>query len=41
MSHYIQSLPDGWTIYVWIVVAAMILIASVFFLRWAAKNVGL
>jgi nitrogen fixation-related uncharacterized protein len=38
MKQFIENLPDGWTIYVWIVVAAGILIAAVFGLRWAAKN---
>ncbi len=38
MKNFIENLPDGWTIYVWIVVAAGILIAAVFGLRWAAKN---
>lgn len=38
MKEFIENLPDGWTIYVWIVVAAGILIAAVFALRWAAKN---
>ena len=38
MSEFFQNLPDGWTIYVWLVVAAMILIAAGFMLRWAAKN---
>ncbi len=38
MSEFIESLPDGWTIYVWMVAAAAILIAAAFFFRWAAKN---
>ncbi|MDH5693864.1 MAG: hypothetical protein OEZ47_12245 [Gammaproteobacteria bacterium] len=38
MSEFFQNLPDGWTIYLWLVVAAMILIAAGFALRWAAKN---
>lgn len=38
MSEFVENLPDGWTIYVWLVVAAMILIAAAFMLRWAAKN---
>lgn len=38
MTEYIQSLPDGWTIYVWMVAAAAILIAAAFFLRWAVNN---
>lgn len=38
MTDFIQNLPDGWTIYLWLVVAAGILIAAGFMLRWAAKN---
>lgn len=38
MIEYIQNLPDGWTIYVWLVMAAFILIAAAYFMRWAAKN---
>jgi nitrogen fixation-related uncharacterized protein len=38
MSHYLQSLPDGWSIYLWLVFACAILVTAVFFLRWAAKN---
>lgn len=38
ISTFVENLPDGWTIYVWLVVAAMILIAAGFMLRWAAKN---
>jgi len=29
---------DGWTIYIWLISGAMILIAVVFGIRWAAKN---
>lgn len=38
MTDFIENLPDGWTIYLWLVVAAGILIAAGFMLRWAAKN---
>lgn len=38
MAHYLQSLPDGWSIYLWLVVACAILVTAVFFLRWASKN---
>ena len=38
MREWIESLPDGWTIYVWMVVGAGILIAVVIGLRWAARN---
>ena len=38
MSEFIENLPDGWTIYLWLVVAAIILILAAYMLRWAAKN---
>jgi len=38
MADFIENLPDGWTIYLWLVVAAFILVAAAFMLRWAAKN---
>lgn len=38
MAEYLQNLPDGWTIYVWLVVAAVILLVAAYFIRWAAKN---
>lgn len=38
ISNFVESLPDGWTIYLWLVVAAFILIGAGFMLRWAAKN---
>lgn len=38
MTEFAENLPDGWTIYLWLVVAALILIAAGFMLRWAAKN---
>jgi nitrogen fixation-related uncharacterized protein len=31
-------LIDGWTIYLWLVVGAMILVAVVFGIRWAMRN---
>lgn len=38
MAEFFQNLPDGWTIYLWLVVAALILIGAGVALRWAAKN---
>jgi len=38
VKEYIQSLPDGWTIYLWMVAAAAILIGAAFLLRWGFKN---
>ena len=34
----LDKLPDGWTIYVWLVAGALIIIASIIALRWAKKN---
>lgn len=38
MSEYLNSLEDGWTIYLWLVAGVMIIIASLIAIRWAAKN---
>lgn len=38
MREFVENLPDGWTIYIWMVVAAFMLIGAVIALRWAAKN---
>ncbi len=38
MKEFVESLPDGWTIYLWMIFAAGILIAAGFMLRCAAKN---
>lgn len=38
MREFIETLPDGWTIYLWMIAAAGILIAAAFGLRWASKN---
>lgn len=35
---FFESLGDGWTIYLWLVVGAMIIAACVYWIRWAAKN---
>jgi len=32
------ELQDGWTIYIWLISGACILIAAVFGIRWAARN---
>lgn len=38
MGNYIESLPDGWTIYLWLVIGAMIILAVIYWIRWGAKN---
>lgn len=36
--NYINSLPDGWTIYVWLIAGAMIVVTVIFAIRWAIHN---
>ncbi len=38
MNETIQSLPDGWTIYIWLVTGVLIIIGVIVAIRWAAKN---
>ena len=35
---FFNQLQDGWTIYLWLVAGAAIIVASVVAIRWAAKN---
>jgi nitrogen fixation-related uncharacterized protein len=35
---FFQNLEDGWTIYLWLVAGVLIILASLYALRWAAKN---
>ncbi|MEJ1958765.1 MAG: hypothetical protein WDM70_04375 [Nitrosomonadales bacterium] len=35
---YFESLGDGWTIYLWLVIGAIIIAACVYWIRWAARN---
>lgn len=35
---FFESLGDGWTIYLWLIIGAIIIIACVYWIRWAAKN---
>jgi nitrogen fixation-related uncharacterized protein len=35
---FINSLGDGWTIYLWLVVGALIIAACIYGLRWASRN---
>ena len=35
---FLNNLEDGWTIYLWLVAGAGIIIASIVAIRWAAKN---
>jgi hypothetical protein len=38
ITSYFNSLGDGWTIYLWLVAGGMIILASIYGIRWAAKN---
>ena len=35
---FLNSLEDGWTIYLWLVAGAGIVIAAIIAVRWAARN---
>ncbi len=36
--NYLQTLGDGWSIYLWLVVGASIILVSIFGIRWAWAN---
>ena len=38
IASYFSSLGDGWTIYLWLVAGGLIILASIYGIRWAAKN---
>lgn len=35
---YLESLGDGWSIYLWLIVGAAIIVVSLFAMRWAWRN---
>jgi len=35
---FLNNLEDGWTIYLWLVAGAGIIIAAIIAIRWASKN---
>lgn len=37
-NEFLNSLPDGWTIYLWLFYGALIIIASLVWMRWGANN---
>lgn len=37
-SNFLNSLPDGWTIYLWLVVGGMIILAVIYWIRWGLNN---
>jgi len=38
MADFLNSLEDGWTIYLWLIAGAMIVLAAIYWVRWAARN---
>ncbi len=38
MSEFLNSLGEGWTIYIWLVSGVLIVIAAMIGMRWAYKN---
>jgi nitrogen fixation-related uncharacterized protein len=38
MASFFENLPDGWTIYLWLIIGAMIIMAVVYWIRWGMKN---
>ncbi len=38
IGQFFNNLGDGWTIYLWLVAGGLIILASIFGIRWAARN---
>ncbi|MEK6750591.1 MAG: hypothetical protein AABY83_15535 [Pseudomonadota bacterium] len=38
MLEMFENLPDGWTIYIWLITGVLIILAVIYWIRWAAKN---
>lgn len=38
MGNFLESLPDGWTIYLWLVIGAVIIVAVLYWIRWGVQN---
>jgi nitrogen fixation-related uncharacterized protein len=38
MANFFETLPDGWTIYLWLIIGAMIIMAVLYWIRWGMKN---
>ncbi len=38
IATFFNGLGDGWTIYLWLVAGGLIILASIYGIRWAAKN---
>ncbi len=35
---FFEELPDGWTIYIWLIVGVMIIVTAIWGIRWAKNN---
>lgn len=38
MATFFETLPDGWSIYLWLIIGAMIIVAVLYWIRWGAQN---
>ncbi len=38
MAEFFNSLEDGWTIYLWLIAGAAIVLTAIYYVRWAANN---
>ncbi len=38
ITNVMETLPDGWTIYVWLLAGGAIIIAGILGIRWGFKN---
>jgi nitrogen fixation-related uncharacterized protein len=38
MANFFETLPDGWTIYLWLIIGAMIIVAVIYWIRWGMNN---
>ena len=38
MEGYLQSLDGGWSIYLWLVVGGIIILAVIYWIQWGIKN---
>ncbi|MBY0577654.1 MAG: hypothetical protein K2P57_01260 [Burkholderiales bacterium] len=38
INGYLESLGDGWSIYLWLIAGALIILACIYWIIWAKKN---
>lgn len=38
MANFFETLPDGWTIYLWLIIGGIIILAVVYWIRWGMQN---